>query len=49
MDVGQFVLVLCGGVGGAILTWIGTVINNRINHNRELVRMTYQRKHSIIY
>ena len=44
MDLGQFVLVLCGGVGGALLTWIGTLINNRIHHNRELARMTYQRK-----
>lgn len=44
MDLGQFVLVLCGGVGGALPTWIDTLINNRIHHNRELARMTYQRK-----
>lgn len=37
----EFVLVLVGGVGGAIVSWMGSMITGAINHNREVRRMTY--------
>lgn len=37
-------LIILGGVGGAVVSWAGNLINNLINHKREIKRLTYLRK-----
>lgn len=40
----DFVLIILGGVGGAIVSWIGNLINDLISHRKEIQRLTYLRK-----
>lgn len=40
----EIFLILLGGASGAVVSWIGNMINNAINHKKEIQRLTYSRK-----